>query len=169
LDVQSGGTVLVTGASGGVGGFAVQLAVSTGLRVLAVASHGDEKHVESLGAQQVLQRVDPATLVSAVRALVPTGVDGVLDAAAIGQPLVGASRDGGTFVGVTSAPDVERGIRSQQVQVAPDAGQLAELARQFAAGVLTTRIVDVLPLTDAADAHRHVAKGALRGKIVLTS
>jgi len=78
IDAPPGATLLVTGASGAVGGFATQLAVRAGLRVLAQASHDDEDWVASLGATEVLAReTDLATIGT---------VDAVLDAVPLGRP-----------------------------------------------------------------------------------
>jgi NADPH:quinone reductase len=166
---QAGQELLVTGASGAVGGFAVQLAAVRGVRVVAVASHGDEERVRALGAAEVLPRVDD--LVAAVRAARPDGVDSVLDAVPVGPQLIGAVRDGGTFVTVLdpATPPTERGIRVDKVSCRPDAGQLAELLEALASGRLTTAVAQHVPLVDAAKALELATGGGLRGKIVLVA
>ncbi|WP_086829948.1 NADP-dependent oxidoreductase [Allokutzneria sp. NRRL B-24872] len=155
LKVHSGQSLLVTGASGAVGGYAVQLAARAGAHVIAVASAGDEDHVAGLGAKEVIGRED----------LGGQRVDAVFDAGTAGPSLIGAVRDGGTFVAVIppGLPEPERGIRVERVNVVPDAAKLRELVT---AG-LTTRIADVIPLADAAEAHTRAAAGGLRGKLVL--
>lgn len=167
LAVQPGATVLVTGASGGAGGFAVQLATVAGARVLAVASSGDEERVRGLGAAEVLARGDD--LVERVRALVPAGVDAVLDAVPVGPQLVAAVRDGGAFLTVLAptAPESERGIRVEKVSVTPRREQLATLLDDLAAGRLQTAVAQVLPLAKAAEAVEIASAGGLRGKVVL--
>ncbi len=105
LDVGKGGTLLVVGASGAVGGFAVQLAASAGVDVIAAAGGpDDEAYLAGLGAARVLPRTAPEELAAAVRALEPAGVDAVLDAALLGAPVLGAVRDGGEFVSATPRP-----------------------------------------------------------------
>jgi NADPH:quinone reductase-like Zn-dependent oxidoreductase len=79
LNLQPGATVLITGASGGVGGFATQLAAAAGLQVTAIASRGDEQWVHTLGATTVLPRDTDLSQIEPV--------DAVLDAAALGPPL----------------------------------------------------------------------------------
>jgi NADPH2:quinone reductase len=167
LELKPGQTLLVTGASGAVGGFAVQLAAADGINVVAVASAGDEDWVGSLGAAQVIGRDGIA---AAVRERYPDGVDAVLDAAVVGGDLIGAVRDGGRFVAVSdpSEPPAERGVHVQTVHTQPDGAALTELIDRWARGDLLTRIVDTLPLADAAEAHRRLAAGGLRGKLVLT-
>jgi NADPH:quinone reductase len=170
VGARPGETLLVTGASGGVGGFAVQLAAAAGVRVLAVAAgQDDEAYVKGLGAEQVLPRTAADGLAAVVRDVLPGGVDAVFDAASGGPAGIGAVRDGGVFVAVTDpgTPAAERGVRVGKVGVTPDPAELAELAEALAAGRLTTRVADVLPLDRAADAHRRLAAGGVRGKLVL--
>ena len=169
--LRAGQTLLVTGASGGVGGFATELAAAADINVIAVASTGDEEFVASLGPAEILGRGTATELVEAVRQRHPDGVDGVLDAAVVGVELIGAVRDGGVFVAaITPAiPAPERAIRTTQVQVEPNGPQLGDLLRKLADGSLRTRIAAVRPIADAGEAHRKLAAGGLRGKIVLTA
>ena len=76
LALEPGDTLLVTGAAGAVGGFAVQLAALRELHVVAVAAAGDEALVRGLGAATFVERAQP--LGAAVRAAVPGGVDGAI-------------------------------------------------------------------------------------------
>ncbi|MFI5687662.1 zinc-binding alcohol dehydrogenase family protein [Streptomyces sp. NPDC051636] len=170
LDYTPGDTVLVTGASGAVGSFASQFAVADGAEVVAVASADDKAYVTSLGVKHVLSRDEPQRLVEAVRKVTPNGVDRVFDAALIGAPLLGAVRDGGSFVSAVEAvaPAPERGITVRGVHAVPDSAQLSDIIRRVAAGELTTRIAEVLPVEDGAEAHRRIEAGGLRGKLVLT-
>lgn len=170
LALQPGQRLLVTGASGAVGGYAAQLAAHAGAQVVAVASAGDEAHVRSLGAHDLLPRLEPAALVTAVHGLVPGGADAVFDAVPVGPALVGAARDGGTFLTVldTGVPAEERGVRPVKVGVVPDGAGLADLLQAVAQGRLTVRVVDTLPLEEAAKAHERAEAGGLRGKLVLT-
>lgn len=165
-----GSTVLVTGASGPVGAAAVRDAVGCGARVLAVGSADDDAFVAGLGAE-VLPRTDAAGIAAAARAVEPDGVDGVFNAGLASHELLEAVRDGGTFVSATRGfmPEPARGITVDGVHVEPDAPRLARLLRDAADGTLPARVAEELPLADAADAHRRLAKGGLRGKLVLVS
>ncbi len=158
-----GDTLLITGASGAVGGFATQLAARAGLRVLAVASTGDEEWVASLGASEVIPRtVELAKL---------QPVDALLDAVPIGAAAAAAVRDGGVAVftrRVQGVPDA-RGLRLHTPLVNPDAAMLADLTGQLTRGELRTRVDRTLGLAQAAEAHRLVEGGGLRGKIVLST
>jgi NADPH:quinone reductase len=167
LAVAPGQHLLVTGAGGGVGGFAVQMASAAGARVTAVASDANADRVRALGAAQVLPRSDD--LVSAVRGRRPEGFDAVLDAVPVGPQLIGAVRDGGTFVTVLdpAIPAVERGVRVDKVSVTPRPEQLAQLLEDLAAGRLVTSVAQQVPLADAPKAFELAAGGGLRGKVVL--
>jgi NADPH:quinone reductase len=157
-----GATVLVTGASGAVGGFATQLAVSEGLRVLAQASYDDEDWVASLGAAEVLPR---DTDLAAIGPL-----DAVLDAVPLGPDSTPALRDGAiaVFTRPPRGAEPSRAIRFETVLVQSNAEQLRALTADLEAGRLRTRIAEVLPLAQAARAHELAEAGGLRGKVVLT-
>ncbi|WP_346165085.1 zinc-binding dehydrogenase [Streptomyces javensis] len=152
------------------GSFAAQLAAAEGAKVVAVASADDEAYVSALGVQHVLPRDEPRRLVEAVRKIAPNGVDRAFDAALVGAPLLGAVRDGGGFLSAVEAvaPAPERGITVTGVHAKPNTTQLTDLVRRVAAGELTTRIADVLPIEHGAEAHRRLEAGGLRGKLVLT-
>ncbi|HEY2100202.1 MAG TPA: NADP-dependent oxidoreductase [Pseudonocardia sp.] len=167
LGPRAGRTLLVTGAAGAVGGYAVELAVAAGLRVVAVASERDRELVLGFGAELFVPR--EAELGAAVRALVPGGVDCVLDAATIGVRAHDALRGGGAFASVTgpATPPALRGTRVHTVFVRADGRQLAELVALVEAGTLTLRVAETFPLEKAASAHHRFAEGAVRGRLVL--
>ncbi|MDT7598378.1 MAG: hypothetical protein QOK26_455, partial [Pseudonocardiales bacterium] len=167
LGLRAGQTLLVTGAAGAVGGYAVELAVAAVLRVVAVASERDRELVLGFGAELFVPR--EAELGAAVRALVPGGVDGVLDAATIGVRALDALRGGGAFASVTgpATPPALRGTRVHTVFVRADGRQLAELVALVEAGTLTLRVAETFPLEKVASAHQRFAEGAVRGRLVL--
>jgi NADPH:quinone reductase len=167
LALPAGATLLVTGAAGAVGGYAVQLARHRGLDVVAVASPADEALVREIGARHVVPR--GADLPTAVRELVPGGVDGVVDAALVGIAAQEAVRNRGGFAHlvVTPAPAPLRGIRVHTVLVSADGDRLHRLVGLVESGILATRVAGVHPLEDAATAYRKVAGGGLRGRLVL--
>ncbi|WP_067814047.1 NADP-dependent oxidoreductase [Nocardia inohanensis] len=167
LGLEPGRTVLITGAAGAVGGFAVELAVARGLRVVATAGAADADTVRSLGAEFFVPRGE--RLGEAVRALVPGGVDGAVDAAVLGAEALDAVRNRGAFAAVVGGaePVGLRGIRVQNTWIRADGHQLAELVRLADTGALTPRVADTLPLDRVAEAHKRLAEGGLRGRIVL--
>jgi NADPH:quinone reductase len=162
LGLAAGDALLVTGASGGVGSFAVQMAVADGLEVIAVAGRDDEDWVESLGASEVLPR--DADL-SGTRL-----VDGVLDAVPLGpERSTPTLRDGGTavFTRPPDPPEPSRDLRFETIMVKPDAAALTGFAEQLAASRLRTRVAHVLPFEEAQRAHELAEAGGLHGKVVL--
>ncbi|WP_328455078.1 NADP-dependent oxidoreductase [Amycolatopsis sp. NBC_00438] len=166
--VDTTGTLLVTGAAGAVGGYAVALAHARKLRVVSVAGSSDEAQVRAFGADEFVRR--GPSLGDRVRAVVPGGVDAVLDPALLGLDALDAVRGGGEFVAFAAgaAPIPLRGVRVRGVWIRADGTRLAELARMASEGVLPLRVADVLPLSDAAKAHERLAAGGLRGRLVLT-
>lgn len=160
LALEAGQSLLVTGAAGAVGAYAVQLAVRRGLAVTALAREGDEEFVRSLGAGR---------FVSGEGELAVGSVDAVLDAAILGEAALEWVRDGGVFVGVIphAQPASVRGVRTDAVEVAADGARLAELVALVDEGALTTRVAETFPLEDAAKAHARLAEGGVRGRLVL--
>lgn len=167
LGLEPGSTLVVTGAAGGVGDYAVALAALRGLRVIGAARPDDEDDVRANGAAEFVTGPD---VVAGVRDLLPEGADGLLDAAQLEAPVLAAVRDGGSFVAVSdpSEPAPERGISVVTVHIHHDAEQLAALVRLVEDGTLRLRVADTFPLDDAARAHEAAARPGLRGRVVLT-
>lgn len=169
LALSPGQVLGVTGAAGAVGGYAIELGTLAGLRVIAQAAPRDGDLVRRLGAEVVVPRDDDAA--AAFRAVVPEGVDGLLDAAVLDEGALGAVRDGGALATVRfwSGPS-ERGIRVEPVMVRHhlhEAADLADLARLADAGSLTLRVAEVLPAERAEEAHARLEAGGTRGRLVL--
>jgi NADPH:quinone reductase len=166
LDLAPGQTLLVTGAAGGLGGYGVELAALRGLRVVAAAGADDEDLVRGMGAEFFVPR--SAHLATAVRELVPGGVDAAFDAAVLGYPALDAVRGGGAFAAfVGSGPATLRGIRVEAVHIRADGRALAGLAALAGTGRISLRVAGTYPLDEAARAHEQLAKGGLRGRLVL--
>ncbi|MFE6200080.1 NADP-dependent oxidoreductase [Streptomyces sp. NPDC057838] len=158
LELAPGRSLLVTGAAGAVGGYAVRLAAHRGVAVTGLAREGDEEFVRSLGARHV-----------AGGAVAERGYDAVLDAAVLGEPALAWVRDGGRYVGVIpqAEPAPVRGVRTGAVEVSADGARLAELVRLVDEGVLATRVAGTFALDDAAKAHALLDGGGVRGRLVL--
>jgi NADPH:quinone reductase-like Zn-dependent oxidoreductase len=167
LPLRPRDTLLVTGAAGAVGGFAVELARTRGLRIVAQGRPEDQQFLRDRGATWFVSRDEE--LNEAVRRFVPQGVDGVLDAAALGEPALAAVRDGGVFVSLRSdvLPQPRRAIAVRHTSAGPEATRLSHLSALAEVGVLTPRVARTYPLSEAAQAHAQVARGGLRGRIVL--
>ena len=170
LALPPGSTLAVTGSAGIVGQYAIQLGTHLGLEVIGDAKPEDAALVESFGARHVVPRGD--AMAAAVRDLYPSGVDAVIDAALLGPSVLPAVRDGGQLLAVRPFQgETERDITIHLVLVGRhlhEGQRIAELADQVAKGVLTLRVADVLPASSAADAHRRLEAGGVRGRLVLT-
>ncbi|MFM9705743.1 NADP-dependent oxidoreductase [Streptomyces galilaeus] len=158
LDLAPGASLLVTGAAGAVGGYAVQLAARQGLTVTGLARADDEEFVRSLGASGFVSGETAAG-----------AYDGVLDTAVLGEPALVWARDGGAYAGVIpqAEPASVRGVRTTAVEVSADGARLAELVRLADDGVLSLRVAEVFSLADAAKAHSRLGEGGVRGRLVL--
>jgi NADPH:quinone reductase-like Zn-dependent oxidoreductase len=167
--VKSGQRVLVHGAAGNVGAYAVQFARLAGARVVATSKHGDVEFVRSIGAEEVIDS-DAAAFENA---LAP--VDAVIDT--IGGDAQTRSfvviRPDGVLVSSVSQPDAERarirGVRAVMFIVDVNSQSLTRIAAMIDAGDVVTSVGAVLPLAQARQAHE-MLEGRLprpRGKIVL--
>jgi NADPH:quinone reductase len=169
LALEPGQTLGVTGAAGAVGGYAVELGKAGGLRVIAVAGPQDGELVKKLGADVVLTRGDD--IVDRIRAAAPGGVDGLIDGAVIGAPILPAIKDGGGLACVRAFEGQgERGIVVHHVRVAEyyeNQEALQGLAELVAAGRLTLRVSETFPPERAAEAQQKMAKGGIRGRLVI--
>jgi NADPH:quinone reductase-like Zn-dependent oxidoreductase len=169
LALRPGQTLAVTGAAGAFGGYAIQLAKADGLRVIADAAPADEELVRTLGADDVVARGDGVA--DRIRALVPAGVPGLADGAVLDERALPAIADGGGLAVVRGWSGTgPRGITVHPVLVstrATDTAALERLSRQAEDGVLTLRVAEVLPATEAERAHRLLAAGGLRGRLIL--
>jgi NADPH:quinone reductase len=169
LDLPADATVAVTGAAGAVGGYAVQLAKADGLHVIADAAKADEELMHRLGADKIVRRGEG--FADRIRALVPNGVDGLVDAAVLDEAVVPAIRDHGALAvlrGWDGQPG--RGITVGKVFVREQVTNTAALDRlrqQVEDGALTLRVARVFPADQAAEAHHLLQAGGLRGRIVL--
>ena len=170
LALPPGSTLAVTGSAGIVGQYAIQLGTHLGLEVTGDAAPADAALIESFGARHVVPRGD--VMAAAVRDLYPGGVDAVIDAALLGPSILPAVRDGGQLLAVRPFQgETERGITIHLVLVGRhlhEGHRIAELADLVTKGALTFRVADVLPASSAADAHRRLEAGGVRGRLVLT-
>jgi enoyl reductase len=168
LGIGPNDTVLMHAASGGVGSYAVQIAVARGATVIGTAGPGNQDFLRSLGAIPV--NYGPG-LVDRVRAAAPQGVTaavafvGTQEALDSSIELVADKQRIGT---ITGHPDAEaRGVR--RLGTRRSVGQLVELTDLYVQGKLKVFIAGAFPLAEAASAFREVADGHVRGKVVITA
>jgi len=167
-------TILVIGATGGVGSIAVQLAAQRGATVIGTAREGDQADwITEIGAAETIDYTTE-DLLEAVRASYPDGVDGLIDAVSRDEAFTAVAalvRDGGHIATTLGAGDADalaaRGITLTKVQGTPTVERLAALAEQVVAGTLRIRIQTTFPLDEAPAALAAFAAGT-SGKIVLT-
>ena len=169
LKLSRGQVIAVTGAAGAYGGYVIQLAKADGLTVIADASEKDEKLVASLGADIVVRRGEDVA--SRFRSHFPQGVDGLADGALLNERVVPAVRDGGAFTSVRGFLGVpQRDIRFTATFVrsyAQEWEKLDRLRQYVESGEITLRVADVYPPERAADAHRRLEAGGVRGRLVI--
>jgi NADPH:quinone reductase-like Zn-dependent oxidoreductase len=166
--VETPDTVLVVGATGGVGGFVTQLAQARGARVIASVAASAADAARELGASEVVDR--DSDLAGQVRALIGPGADVTIDLVGprVWPAELAATRDGGRFVTTTPAPaPPERGITPTSVGVQPDPSTLASLAQACAQGQLVSRVARIVPLDQAVDALAELERGRANGKVVV--
>ena len=166
--LRRGQRVLIHGAAGGVGHFAVQFAKAKGAHVIATASAADARWVRRLGADEVIdfraQRFEDHT----------NNIDLVIDL------ISGDTQQrswcvlrpsGGRIVSTRSEPSKSEARRHKatgvRMVVKPNPKQLAQIARLIESRRVPVKVGKTFPLRNAADAHRLVENGHVRGKVVL--
>lgn len=163
-------TVLINGAAGGVGHFAVQLAKWQGARVIAVATGAHQSFLRELGADQFIDYTKSRP------EEIARDVDLVLDT--VGGPNTGrflrTLKRGGAlfpvFLGFSEAEEAAKlGVTVSMTQVRSNGPQLAGLRRLLDAGTVRVAVDSTFPLADARRAHERAARGHIQGKIVLTT
>jgi NADPH:quinone reductase-like Zn-dependent oxidoreductase len=167
LGAANGATLLINGASGGVGSAAVQLAVVRGARVIGTASPANHEYLRSLGAEPVAYGEG---LIERVRALVPNGVDRALDVAGSGVlpeliKLVGSPEHVVTIADFGGAQ--EHGVTFSSGDDGRAVHALAEIGELIESGRFSLPVAQTFPLEQVAEAHRVSEGGHARGKLVL--
>ena len=170
LSLQPGQTLAVTGAAGCFGGYMVQLAKADGLRVIADASAADEQLVRDLGADIVVPRGND--FADHVRKEFPDGVDAVADGAVMNTLVLPAVKDGGAVAAVrVFEGETERDITIHPVWVREylqEQEKLDRLRQQVEDGQVTLRVARTFAPEEAPEAHRMLAAGGTRGRLVIT-
>ncbi|RKQ93228.1 NADPH:quinone reductase-like Zn-dependent oxidoreductase [Solirubrobacter pauli] len=168
--LRAGQRVLIVGAGGAVGGYAVQLAKQAGVHVIATASPRSRDRIASAGADEVIDHT-----ATAVTDAVAEPVDVLLNLAPIAPDdfvaLVAHVRDGGVVVSTTAwmptPGDEGRGVRAETVFVRSDAEQLAGLVALVDGGELRVDVAERVPLAELPALHVRAAAGELPGGKVI--
>lgn len=171
VDPAEGSTVLIIGATGGVGSFAVQLAALRGATVIATGRPGDEEFLRGLGAAETVDYT--GDVAAQVRERWPDGVDAVLDFVnrdhSAFASMAGLARPGGASVSVVGGAGEATTVGEVRVaNVGGDAGQTGDLSSLVAEGRVRVAVQRTYPLGDAAKALRDFAREHTLGKLVIT-
>ncbi len=166
--LQAGQRILINGAGGGVGGFAVQLAKGAGAFVIATASPRSTDAVRSAGADQVVDYT-ATPLTDALTEPVDVVLNLVRASDQDMADLVGLVAPGGVLVTAASPAqdDPARGVRAISMFVRSDVKQLAAIVAKVDAGDLRIDISDTYPLSDIVLVHEKGEAGTFRGKVLL--
>jgi NADPH:quinone reductase-like Zn-dependent oxidoreductase len=167
-ELKAGQRVLINGAGGAVGGYAVQLAKQAGAHVIATASPRSSQRVASAGADEV---IDHTTTVVTVA----EPIDVLLNLARITPeelvPLIALVRPDGVVVNtvpqIPIAANDERGVRGVGVFVRSDAEQLSHLVTKVNRGELRVDVAERIPLAKLPELHAKAGEGGLPGKVVV--
>ena len=170
LGLREGDTLAVTGGAGLLASYVIPIAKERGLRVLADAKPEDEELVRGFGADVVLPR--GGDLAGSIRAEVPEGVDAVYDTALLQRAMFPAIREGGGLAVVRGwdGEDVEQGVHIHRVwvgDVLERTDWLHELRELAGRGAIRLRVASTYPPERAADAHREMEAGGIRGRAVI--
>jgi NADPH:quinone reductase-like Zn-dependent oxidoreductase len=165
LGLEPGQTLLINGASGGVGVAALQIGRDLGLNVIGIAGEDKQALVESLGATLVAYGDDVA---GRVRAIMPDGVDAIFDLAG-GDALRAVADLLGDRSKMISAgdPQTVESLGGHMIERDRTARVLRIVAEMVADGKLNPHVEDILSLDDAAEALAAVEVGHAKGKVVI--
>jgi NADPH:quinone reductase-like Zn-dependent oxidoreductase len=173
VDPSDRDRVLVLGASGGVGGFAVELAAGRGARVIASARPGDEARLRELGAAETIDFTQE-DIVTAVRDRYPDGIDGLIDTVNFAGDFATVAElvaPGGRAASMLGAADEEmlaaRSVTATNVMASPDPALLTRLAEHANLGRLKVTIDRAFFLEDALDGVAAFGRGK-RGKLAVS-
>ena len=166
--LTAGQSVLVNGAGGAVGGYAIQLAKSAGATVVATASARSADRIRSYGADRIVDHTATPLLQAVAGQRFDVALNLVRTSPEETAQLVDLAASGGVFVSTTGpVPDPGRGMRVVQMFARSDAAQLGELVARVDAGELKIDVAQRRPLTDLAAVHDEAAAGVLAGKTIL--
>ena len=168
--LTAGQRVLINGAGGVVGKYAVALARRAGVHVVATASPRSDAAVRAAGADEVIDHTTTDVLTA-----VEEQVDVLLNLAPIDPDrftaLVALVRDGGKVVSTTAflatPGDETRGVSAATVFVLPDRDRLTELVSLVDSGDLQVEVTRRIPLTELTALHAEAAAGRIAGKVIV--
>jgi NADPH:quinone reductase-like Zn-dependent oxidoreductase len=166
VGIEPGETLLVSGASGGVGSAVVQIARERGITVIGTAGSRNQDYLRSLGAVPV---VYGDGLAGRVRAVAPGGIDAALDIAGSGviPELIELTGAPSRVLSIADFSAPEHGAQVSSTSTGT-AAALAEAARLFGAGTFRIGVSQAFPLAAAGQAQQASQAGHATGRIILT-
>jgi len=170
VEPAEGTMLLIIGATGGIGSFAIQLATLRGARVIATVRPGDEGFVASLGAAETVDYT--AGTIAAIRERYPDGVDALIDAVGTGEGFeaaVGLVRKGGRASSTRGAAQGEEVDGVTTLDANGNPARLPELAELVAGGKVRVAVTRTYPFHDAAQALTDLIEQHTLGKLVITA
>jgi len=168
--LNKGETVLILGASGGVGSMAIQLAKWKGAQVIAVAGSSNQKYMQKLGADETID-YSKGDVGEAVRKAEPNGVDMIFHCSrgdSLKQSVNTLKKDGRLISITNSNPQRRDDVYFEYVFVEPNAVQLEHLAQLADEGHISVHVSKIYDLDDTSEALREIEKLHTRGKIIIT-
>lgn len=168
-NIKEGQKLLILGASGGVGSFAIQLAKARGAEIIGVASEENHEYMKSLGAKHTIdyRKNDIGT---AAKEIAPDGVDLIFDCAS-GESLkqsIKALKSSGKIVStLNQGEDIDKNIDFQFVFVEPNSRQLDHFRELVEGGKVRVEVNKIYSLEEAPDAFKQIQSSHTTGKIVI--
>jgi NADPH:quinone reductase-like Zn-dependent oxidoreductase len=173
MGLKKGDVILIVGAAGGIGGFAVQLAKAAGARVIGVTREVNRAYVRDLGADEVIDYTSQ-DVVETVRSAHPEGIAGIVHLAGDKDYLKRLSelvRKGGHIASMLMVADAEelsgRGITALNVLTKTTTAALERLAGLVLDGTIRRPEIKTFPLDKAGEAFKEIQGGHVRGKLVV--
>ncbi|MBI2067233.1 MAG: NADP-dependent oxidoreductase [Deltaproteobacteria bacterium] len=172
LKIKKGETILIHAGAGGVGGYAIQLAKNSRVKVITTASSRNHQYVQQLGADKAIDYTKK-DFVQAVLQDFPQGIDAVFDTVGgeFQKKSAGVLKKGGRLTSILEIDQdyfSQRGITPGYVFVRPEPDHLNQLRELAEAGKLTVHLHKLFSLDQVREAHREIETGHVRGKIILS-
>lgn len=168
-NLQQRQTVLILGASGGIGTLSIQLAKAKGATVIGVASKKNHDYMKSIGADYTIDYHN-THVGNEVKKIFPQGVDLIFDAAS-GETLqqsLSAVKKGGSVVSILNpGNNIDKSIDFHYVFVEPDSSQLDELRKLSDEGKIKVTVSKTYSLEEAAEAMKQIETHHTTGKIII--
>ncbi|SEB29651.1 NADPH:quinone reductase [Rhodococcus koreensis] len=167
LGLQRGDTLAILGAAGGIGGFAMDLAVHRGIAVAGIADDSDRNFIEGRGGHFISRT--SRDVAGCLRRALRGPADALIATAPVDRSVLAGIEPGGAAVSAVGERPANSGLDWRFLNAHPNTDQTVELVRMAERGEIALRVAGTIPFEDAAEAHRAAARPGTRGRYVLTS